>query len=94
MGDTKTEANRKPVPLHPAVLESLLRWRAESRYQTDTDFLFPSDRLKGEKPLSPDIILRKILRPALVRAGITGKVIGWNSFRSHSPRICEVSVWM
>jgi integrase len=81
IGDTKTEASRRPVPLHPTVLESLLRWKAESRYQEDTDFLFPSDRLKGEKPLSPDIILKKIIRPALVRAGVTGKVIGWHSFR-------------
>ena len=81
IGNTKTEASRKPVPLHPAVLESLLQWKAESRYQGNADFLFPSDRLKGEKPLSPDIILRKIIRPALVNAGIKDKVIGWHSFR-------------
>lgn len=80
-GDTKTEASRKPVPLHPAVLRSLLEWRAESHYQAETDFLFPSDRLKGAKPLSPDMLLRKIIRPALDDAGVTGKVIGWHSFR-------------
>lgn len=81
IGDTKTEASRRPVPLHPVVLEALLQWKAESRYQAEGDFLFPSDRLKGERPLSPDILLRKIIRPALVSAGITGKVIGWHSFR-------------
>lgn len=81
IGDTKTEASHRPVPLHPAVLGSLLQWRGVSHYQADTDFLFPSDRLKGAKPLSPDTLLRKIIRPALVRAGITGKVIGWHSFR-------------
>ncbi len=80
-GDTKTEASRKPVPLHPAVLASLLAWRAFSHYREDTDFLFPSDRLKGEKPLSPDILLRKVIRPALKAAKIKGKVIGWHSFR-------------
>jgi integrase len=80
-GDTKTEASRKPVPLHPAVLKSLLSWKANSLYQAETDFLFPSDRLNGAKPLSPDTVLKKIIRPALTRAGITGKVIGWHSFR-------------
>jgi site-specific recombinase XerD len=47
----------------------------------DTDFLFPSDRLKGEKPLSPDMILRKIIRPAMKETKIEGKMIGWHSFR-------------
>jgi site-specific recombinase XerD len=27
------------------------------------------------------MVLKKIIRPALTRAGITGKVIGWHSFR-------------
>ena len=80
-GDTKTEASRKPVPLHPVVLKALLDWRRVSLYQADTDFFFASDRLNGKKPLSPDMLLRKVIRPALERAGITGKVIGWHSFR-------------
>ncbi len=29
----------------------------------------------------PDMMLKKLIRPALVRAGITGKIIGWHSFR-------------
>lgn len=31
--------------------------------------------------MSPDTLLKKIIRPALKRAGITGKAIGWHSFR-------------
>jgi site-specific recombinase XerD len=50
-------------------------------YVTDADFLFPSIRLKGNKPLSPDSLLEKNIRPALARAGIVGKQIGWHSFR-------------
>jgi integrase len=80
-GETKTEASRKPVPLHPVVLESLLTWKAVSLYRQSTDFLFPSYRLNGAKPLSPDTLLKKIIRPALTRGGIAGKVIGWHSFR-------------
>lgn len=80
-GDTKTEASRKPVPLHPSVVKSLGIWRQESPYAEESDFLFPSLRLKGTKPLSPDTLLKKIIRPALKRAGIEGKAIGWHSFR-------------
>jgi len=80
-GDTKTEASRKPVPLHASVIEYLDEWRRVSPYNSDGDFLFPSVRLEGKKPITPDMVLKKVIRPALVRAGITDKVIGWHSFR-------------
>jgi integrase len=80
-GDTKTEASRKPVPLHPSVAKSLAAWREETPYPADDDFVFASWRLHGKKPVTPDMVLKKTIRPALVRAGITGKVIGWHSFR-------------
>lgn len=80
-GDTKTEASRKPVPLHPSVRDILAEWRSHSAYKTDEDFLFPSLRMNGRQPLMPDMVLRKIIRPALAKAGVTGKVIGWHSFR-------------
>jgi integrase len=80
-GDTKTESSRRPVPLHPLILESLLDWKRQSLYKGDGDFLFPSIRLNGTKPLSPDSLLKKSIRPALKRAGIEGKIIGWHNFR-------------
>jgi hypothetical protein len=58
-----------------------LEWRQQSSYATDLDFLFPSVRFKGNKPLSPDRILEKSIRPALTRIGVVGKHIGWHSFR-------------
>ena len=80
-GKTKTESSQRPVPLHPLVLSALLEWRAQSAYAAELDFLFPSTRFKGTKPLSPDSILEKSIRPALARIGVTGKQIGWHSFR-------------
>ena len=80
-GDTKTEASRKPVPLHPSVAKTLAVWRAETPYLADDDFVFASKRLRGKKPVTPDMVLKKIIRPALDRAGIEDKVIGWHSFR-------------
>lgn len=80
-GETKTEASHKPVPLHESVCDALAEWRGASPYKGDDDFLFPSLRMNGTQPLMPDMVLKKAIRPALTRAGITGKVIGWHSFR-------------
>jgi integrase len=52
-GDTKTEASRKPVPLHTSVIECLDAWRKESLYNSDDDFLFPSVRKEGRTPVTP-----------------------------------------
>jgi len=81
IGKTKTEASQRPVPLHPIVLNALLQWRPQSPYAADLDFLFPSTQLKGTRPLSPDSIMEKSIRPALERLGVVGKQIGWHSFR-------------
>ena len=80
-GNTKTESSRRPVPLHPLVLAALLEWKEQSLYKTDADFLFPSIRRNGTQPLSPDSLLKRSIRPALTRAGILGKQIGWHNFR-------------
>jgi integrase len=74
-GDTKTECSRRPVPLHP------LDWKRGPLYQGDGDILLPSIRLNGTKPLSPDSLLKKAIRPARIRAGIEGKIIRWHNFR-------------
>ena len=81
IGKTKTESSCRPVPLHPLVLHALLEWRAKSAYAEKLDFLFPSPRFKGKRPLSPDCILEKSIRPALAAIGVLGKQIGWHSFR-------------
>jgi integrase len=80
-GAVKTEASGKPVPLHESVCAVMTEWRGASPYKGDSDFLFPSLRLNGTQPLMPDMVLKKVIRPALVRVGITDKVIGWHSFR-------------
>src|SRR6266700_802625 len=81
IGKTNTESSCRPVPLHPLVLSALLEWRKRSPYASDLDFLFPSIWHKGTKPLSPDSILEKSIRPALAKEGVVGKRIGWHSFR-------------
>jgi integrase len=57
-------------------------------YAKDMDFVFPSVRLKGKKPLSASIMVQKYLRPAAVKAGVIkeGSKIrfGFHNFR-HAP---------
>jgi integrase len=79
-GDTKTEASRKPVPLHPFVVEQLKKWKLATLYRSDEDYLFTSIQKNGAQPIQPDMILKRHIRPALVRIGVQKK-IGWHSFR-------------
>jgi integrase len=79
-GNTKTEASRKPVPLHPFVIEELKQWKLATLYRSDNDYLFPSIAKNGSRPIQPDMILKRHIRPALERIGVK-KRIGWHSFR-------------
>jgi hypothetical protein len=93
IGPCKTPASRKPVPLHSTVLAMLQEWRSQSFYRNEDDFSFPSIRLNGAQPLFPDMVLNKIIRPALLRAGVTEKKIGWHSFRHSLRPTCVLWEW-
>lgn len=79
-GNCKTEASRKPVPLHPVVVQELRAWRMANPYKGDDDFIFASVAKNGSQAMQPDMLLKRHIRPALERLGIT-KRIGWHSFR-------------
>jgi integrase len=80
IGDCKTEASRKPVPLDERVAADLWLWKETTRYREPDDWIFASPRTKGKHPFWPDALLQKIIRPAALRAG-TKKRIGWHTFR-------------
>jgi integrase len=81
IGETKTTASAKPVPLHPDVAKVLRDWWQVTDYKEGSDFLFPSIRGNGQVPVWPDTLLQKVIRPAVERAEIRGKTIGWHTFR-------------
>jgi len=81
IGGTKTKASARPVPIHRIVASVLKDWKLATPYRGIDDFLFPSIRENGTRPVWPDMILQRIIRPAAERAGITGKRIGWHTFR-------------
>src|ERR1700724_4527869 len=65
--------------MHPALKNALLEWRAQSLYATETDFVFPSVRNKGRKPLDLGAVLNRMIKPAFAKIGIAG--VGWHTFR-------------
>ena len=47
-GEPKSTASKKPVVLHSLVMGLLKKWRETTAYAGDEDFIFASDRLKGQ----------------------------------------------
>jgi len=80
VGNCKTEASRKPIPLSLEVAADLWLWKESSSCATADEWLFSSPRSKGKHPRRPDMVLAKVIRPAARRAGIK-KRIGWHTFR-------------
>jgi integrase len=80
IGNCKTEASRKPIPIDAQVAADLWLWKETSTYSKADDWIFASPHTRGKHPFWPDIVLQKIIRPAALRAGIT-KRFGWHTFR-------------
>lgn len=80
VGNPKTLARRKPIPLAPDVLTVLREQRERTPYPADSDWVFASPAKKGQEPYWPDSALEDFVKPAAKLAGIT-KQIGWHTFR-------------
>jgi integrase len=80
LGQCKSEASRKSVPLSLDVAANLWLWKESTLYVRPEDWVFTSCRVKGKHPRRPDTVMVKVIRPAAMRAGIK-KRIGWHTFR-------------
>ena len=80
IGDCKTEASAKPVPLDGYMAEDLLQWRKRSPYPMQEDWVFASPTMKGEQPYWPDNLMKRYVKPVAKANGIY-KNIGWHTFR-------------
>ena len=80
VGECKTEASRKPIPLDSRLAEALWRWRTLSAYPQLPDWVFASPHTNGKQPYWPGTLNRWHLQPAVKAAGIKGN-IGWHTFR-------------
>jgi integrase len=80
VGDCKTEASRKPVPLDLRLAKVLGDWRLQSPYPTDEDWVFASPHSSGKLPYWPGSLYKAHLEPAAKEVGIVGH-FGWHTFR-------------
>lgn len=80
VGDCKTEASAKPVPLDSYMADDLRRWRRQSAYPATDDYIFASGTMKGKQPYWPDNLMKRYILP-VARANGINKRIGWHTFR-------------
>ena len=80
LGNCKAEASAKPVPMDSHVAEDLLRWRRQSIYASDDDYVFASETMRGKQPFWPDNLMKREIRPVAKANGIHEK-IGWHTSR-------------
>ena len=66
----KTECSKAPVAMSEVLAAYLLAWRRETKYGKDKDWVFASDRKKGETPRVGNMLVRSYLYPAAVKAGV------------------------
>jgi integrase len=79
LGNCKTEASAKPLPMDGYMAEDLLRWRCQSVYTSDDDYVFASETMRGQ-PYWPDNLMKRHIQPVAKAIGIHKK-IGWHTFR-------------
>ena len=80
VGNPKTLARRKSIPLAPNPLTIVNAFREQSAYRADSDWVFASPYKHGAEPYWPDSALQDFVKPAVTRAEIT-KRVGWHTFR-------------
>jgi integrase len=80
IGEMKTEASRKPVPMEAGLADVLTIWRGQCAYNESEDYVFASMEKHGKQPLWPNSAMEKHIRPAALRAKIT-KRLGWHTLR-------------
>jgi integrase len=79
IGKLKTKGSADPVPLDASVIEELVKWRSETPYAADDDFVFASPKMKGKQPYWMSRIMQHFIRPTAASAGIMIK--GWHTLR-------------
>ena len=80
LGNCKTEASAKPVPIDSYMAEDLLRWRRQSIYASDDHYVFASETMKRKLPYWPDNLMTRHIQSFAKAVGIHKK-IGWHTFR-------------
>lgn len=70
VGDGKTPESREPAAMGARMTEFLRNWHRETPYAEDTDWIFPSFRLRGKNPISGSQFVKDHIRPRFIKHGI------------------------
>jgi integrase len=81
LGDLKTRASHRVLPLHPQLVLSLEALRVSSPHNLPDDWIFASTRKNGKIPIWPNSLMDDHIRPAAQSAGIV-KRVNWRAFRT------------
>jgi integrase len=76
----KNQSSAGQLPLAAELAEVLWKWKLQSPYNGQTDFVFASPSQVGEAPCDPSNIQKRYLRPAGVDIGFAD-TLGWHTFR-------------
>jgi integrase len=74
VGNCKTEASAKPVPMDSYMAEDLLSWRRQSTYSSNDDYVFASETMRGKQPYWPDNLMKRHIKPVAKASGIHKKI--------------------
>jgi integrase len=89
VGEGKSEESRKPVTMGKRIAEFLLQWRRETPYAAAEDWVFPSFKLKGAKPISGSQFVKDSIRPRFIQYGLIDAAYrgraGLHAFRHYVP---------
>ena len=85
VGNVKTEASKRPIPIDPFIAEDLLAWYRTTKFCRPEDYVFATDapragRKRGTQPLWLCKVMSYHIQPIAKKQGIT-KRIGWHTFR-------------
>jgi integrase len=82
VGNVKTDASGKMIPLDDALIEQLLSRRAETPHAADSDYVFASWKLRGNQPLWMSRVTQPHIKPVAADLGIPLK--GFHTLRHSS----------
>jgi integrase len=66
----RSEESRRPVAMGRRIAEFVSEWQQVTPYGAATDWVFPSFKLKGAKPISGSQFVKDYIRPAFIRHGL------------------------
>jgi len=82
VGRVKTEASEKPVPLSEHLIAELLKWRHQTAYAKNHDYVFASHIHQGRQPYWMSSLMQIYIKPAAERIGVR-HLKGWHTLRHY-----------